>query len=150
MTVQKKEICCSVAFLPSPRTVLHGGARGGQGPCRRAREAGNPHALQMRYVLPLLHFSIPFAQSRNCPQICLSCASCLKNVTVFLSPGTQQIGKYDNSHSQFEKFTGYGEKSEPFGCHSALCKPEWSIILKGEQESSRLSIQICRHWEAPH
>jgi len=50
-----------------------------------------------------------------------------------LVPGNSvDLRKYDNSLSQFEKFTGYGEKSESFGCHSALCKPEWSIILKGE------------------
>ena len=50
-----------------------------------------------------------------------------------LVPGNSvDLRKYDNSLSQFEKFTGYGEKSETFGCHSALCKQEWSIILKGE------------------
>jgi hypothetical protein len=54
---------------------------------------GTPHGPQMRYVLlPLLHFSIPFAQTPPTPpKKSFICASCLN---VFLSPGTQQFGKY--------------------------------------------------------
>ena len=131
-SVEKRNLllCCLLAFSTyrSPRWSARRARSVSPGP--GGREPPRPADEVCPSAAPFLDSVCPVAEL---PPNLLKLRILFEKRDRVLVPGNSvDLGKYDNSLSQFEKFTGYGEKSESFGCHSALCKPEWSIILKGE------------------
>ena len=131
-SVEKRNLllCCLLAFSTyrSPRWSARRARSVSPGP--GGREPPRPADEVCPSAAPFLDSVCPVAEL---PPNLLKLRILFEKRDRVLVPGNSvDLGKYDNSLSQFEKFTGYGEKSETFGCHSALCEQEWSIILKGE------------------
>ena len=125
-SVEKRNLllCCLLAFSTyrSPRWSARRARSVSPGP--GGREPPRPADEVCPSAAPFLDSVCPVAEL---PPNLLKLRILFEKRDRFLVPGNSV-----DRLSKFEKFTGYGEKSESFGCHSALCKPEWSIILKGE------------------
>jgi len=120
-SVEKRNLllCCLLAFSTyrSPRWSARRARSASPGP--GGRDPPRPADEVCPSAAPFLDSVCPVAEL---PPNLLKLRILFEKRDRVLVPGNSvDLGKYDNSLSQFEKFTGYGEKSETFGCHSALC-----------------------------